>query len=91
VWVDDLLAADPHVKARGWLRPLASTDVGEYLHLGHAVAGLPQAWDRGSPVLGEDNRHVYQDILGLDNQAYARFVDQRIIVEDYLDDELRPV
>ena len=50
----------------------------------------PSAWDRGSPALGEDNRYVYQGILGLDDEAYARLVEQRIAVEDYLDADLRP-
>jgi crotonobetainyl-CoA:carnitine CoA-transferase CaiB-like acyl-CoA transferase len=91
VLVDDLLEADPHVAKRGWLRPLASTDVGTYPHVGHAFSGIPQRWDRGSPALGEDNRYVYQGVLGLDDAAYARLVEQRIAVCDYLDSELRPV
>jgi crotonobetainyl-CoA:carnitine CoA-transferase CaiB-like acyl-CoA transferase len=91
VMVNELLDADPNVAARGWLRPLESTDVGTYPHLGHAFRGLPLAWDRGSPTLGEDNRHVYQGVLGLDDAAYGRLVEQRIAVEDYLDAELNPV
>jgi crotonobetainyl-CoA:carnitine CoA-transferase CaiB-like acyl-CoA transferase len=91
ILVDDLLEADPHVAKRGWLRALASSDVGTYPHIGHAVSGIPQVWERGSPVLGEDNRYVYQGILGLDDAAYARLVQQRIAVEDYLDAGLKPV
>jgi crotonobetainyl-CoA:carnitine CoA-transferase CaiB-like acyl-CoA transferase len=91
ILVDDLLEADPHVCERGWLRPLTSTDTGTHPHLGHALSGIPQAWDRGSPRLGEDNRYVYQGILGLDDAAYAHLVKERIAVEDYLDAELRPV
>jgi crotonobetainyl-CoA:carnitine CoA-transferase CaiB-like acyl-CoA transferase len=89
--VDELLEADPHVAAREWLRPLSSTDVGTYPHIGHAFRGIPQAWKRGSPVLGEDNRYVFQDILGLDGVAYSELVEARIAVEDYLDPELQPV
>ena len=91
VLVDDLLEADPHVAKRGWLRPLTSSDCGTHPHLGPAFAGVPTAWDRGSPGLGEDNRYVYQGILGLDDAAYARLVDQRIAVSDYLDRDLNPV
>ncbi len=91
VLVDELLATDPNVAQRGWLRPLSSGDVGEYVHTSHALAGIPQAWDRGAPLLGEDNRYVYQGILGLDDEAYERLVDQRIAVEDYLDADLRAV
>ncbi|HZQ57021.1 MAG TPA: CoA transferase [Acidimicrobiales bacterium] len=91
VLVDDLLEADPHVATRGWLRPLASTDVGTFPHVGHAFSGVPQRWDRGSPALGEDNRYVYQGILGLDDAAYAHLVGEAIAVSDYLDRELKPV
>jgi len=91
VLVDDLLEADPHVAGRGWLRPLTSTDVGTYPHVGHAFGGIPLEWQRGSPALGEDNRYVYQGILGLDDEAYARLVEQHIAVEDYLDADLNPV
>jgi hypothetical protein len=34
---------------------------------------------------------VYQGVLGLDDAAYGRLVEQRIAVEDYLDAELNPV
>jgi crotonobetainyl-CoA:carnitine CoA-transferase CaiB-like acyl-CoA transferase len=91
VLVDDLLETDPHVAERGWIRPLTSTDAGTHPHLGHAVGGIPLAWRRGSPALGEDNRYVYQDVLGLDDETYAGLVEQRIAVEDYLDPGLRPV
>ena len=91
VLVDALLEDDPQVAARGWLRPLTSTDVGTYPHVGPAFAGIPLEWRRGSPALGEDNRYVYQGILGLDDEAYARLVEQRIAVEDYLDADLNPV
>jgi crotonobetainyl-CoA:carnitine CoA-transferase CaiB-like acyl-CoA transferase len=91
VMVDDLLEADPHVAWRGWLRPLTTTDVGTHPHLGHSFGGLPQAWDRGSPGLGEHNRHVYQGILGLDDATYASLVESGVAVEDYLDGDLKPV
>jgi crotonobetainyl-CoA:carnitine CoA-transferase CaiB-like acyl-CoA transferase len=91
VLVDDLLETDPNVVERGWLRPLPSTDVGTFPHVGPPFAGIPLEWRRGSPALGEDNRHVYQGILGLDDAAYARLVKQRIAVEDYLDADLNPV
>jgi hypothetical protein len=65
--------------------------VGTYLHTGHCVRGIPLAWERGAPALGEDNRYVYQHILGLDDEAYKRLIQQRIAVEDYLDADLRPV
>lgn len=91
VLVDELLEADPNAAARAWLRPLTATDVGTFAHVGPPFAGIPMEWRRGSPALGEDNRHVFQGILGLDDAAYARLVEQRIAVEDYLDSDLNPV
>lgn len=84
---DELIADDPHVAARGWIRPLRSSDVGEHLHLGPAFGGIPQAWDRGSPTLGEDNEYVYKKLLGLDDAEYQRLEAAGIITNDYVDAE----
>jgi crotonobetainyl-CoA:carnitine CoA-transferase CaiB-like acyl-CoA transferase len=85
-----MLAEDPHVAARGWIRPLTSRDVGTYPHIGHAFQGVPQVWERGSPVLGEDNEYVFRTLLGLGADEYQRLVDAKVIVEDYLDGDLNP-
>jgi crotonobetainyl-CoA:carnitine CoA-transferase CaiB-like acyl-CoA transferase len=87
---NDLLLEDANVTARSWIRPLTSTDVGRHLHLGHAFRGLPLVWDRGAPGLGEDNRYVFGEILGLDPPVYDGLVAAGVIVEDYLDAEGRP-
>jgi crotonobetainyl-CoA:carnitine CoA-transferase CaiB-like acyl-CoA transferase len=86
-----MLATDPHVEARGWIRELASRDVGSYRHIGYAFQGLPQLWERGAPVLGEDNDHVYRHVLGLDDAEYERLVEAKVIVDDYLDRDMNPV
>jgi crotonobetainyl-CoA:carnitine CoA-transferase CaiB-like acyl-CoA transferase len=88
---DEMLAADPHVAARGWLQPLATTDIGTYLHISHAFTGVPQAWRRGSPALGEDNEYVYRKLLGLDEDSYERLVEAKVVVSDYLDADGNPV
>jgi crotonobetainyl-CoA:carnitine CoA-transferase CaiB-like acyl-CoA transferase len=85
-----MLATDPHVAARGWIRPIASRDVGTHPHIGYPFQGIPQAWTRGAPGLGEDNRYVYRQVLGLDEAEYERLVAARVIVEDYLDDDRNP-
>ena len=84
------LAADPQVAARDWIRPLESTDVGRFDHLGHAFRGMPLAWTRGAPVLGEDNEYVFRELLGLDEEAYRRLVARGVAGEDYLDPSGRP-
>ena len=87
---EQMLATDPHVEARGWIRPLASRDVGTYPHISFAFQGVPQAWDRGAPALGEDNDYVFRKLLGLDVDEYRRLVDAKVIVEDYLDPDMNP-
>jgi crotonobetainyl-CoA:carnitine CoA-transferase CaiB-like acyl-CoA transferase len=88
---DDLLVNDPNVAARRWLRPLASTDTGTHLHIGHAFRGLPLAWDRGSPSLGEDNEYVYKKVIGVDDDEYERLKEAKVVVNDYLDADGNPV
>jgi crotonobetainyl-CoA:carnitine CoA-transferase CaiB-like acyl-CoA transferase len=88
---EEMLATDPHVAARGWIRPLASRDVGTHPHIGHPFQGIPQVWTRGAPGLGQDNGYVYRDVLGLDEDEYERLVAEKIIVEDYLDDDRNPI
>jgi crotonobetainyl-CoA:carnitine CoA-transferase CaiB-like acyl-CoA transferase len=83
-------ASDPQVAAREWIRPLTTRDVGTYPHLGQAFRGIPLAWDRGAPSLGEDNEYVFQRILGLDDAEYQRLVAEGVAVEDYLDSEGNP-
>ena len=56
---DRMFCEDPHVRARGWLQPLTTTDVGTHLHAGHPYRGVPLVWRRGSPGLGEDNEYVF--------------------------------
>ena len=88
---EEMLASDPHVAAREWIRPLASRDVGSYPHIGYAFKGVPQLWERGAPVLGEDNDYVYREVIGLDDEEYRELVEAKVIVEDYLDRDMNPV
>jgi crotonobetainyl-CoA:carnitine CoA-transferase CaiB-like acyl-CoA transferase len=87
---DAMLVDDPHIVARDWIRPLVSRDVGTFHHLGHVFRGFPLVWERGAPTLGEDNEYVFKEILGLDDDEYARLVDEGIAIEDYLDGDGNP-
>jgi crotonobetainyl-CoA:carnitine CoA-transferase CaiB-like acyl-CoA transferase len=82
---DQAFADDPHFKERAWQRPLRSLDVGTHLHPGLAYRGVPQAWRRGSPVLGEDNEYVYKKVLGVSDADYERYREDKILADDYLD------
>ena len=87
---DAAFCDDPHVRARGWMRPLTTTDVGTHPHPGHPYRGIPLAWRRGSPSLGEDNAYVYREILGCSDDEIARYRETKIMAEDYLDPDGAP-
>jgi crotonobetainyl-CoA:carnitine CoA-transferase CaiB-like acyl-CoA transferase len=87
---DDLFVADPQLAYRGWQRPLESADVGTHLHPGLAFTGIPQAWRRGSPTLGQDDQYVYKEILGVSDEDFERYRDERFRAEDYLDPAGQP-
>ncbi|MFI5048123.1 MAG: CoA transferase, partial [Acidimicrobiia bacterium] len=88
---NQMLVDDPNVEARGWLRPLTATDVGEHQYFGHAFQGVPQVWRRGSPSLGEDNEYVFRTLLGVSDDDCARLEAARVITRDYLDENGEPV
>jgi crotonobetainyl-CoA:carnitine CoA-transferase CaiB-like acyl-CoA transferase len=78
------------VRARCFMRPLQVRDVGTHPHPGQPYRGVPQAWRRGSPALGEDNEYVYKEILGVDDEEFARLGETRILADDYLDPSGNP-
>ncbi|HEY3942732.1 MAG TPA: CoA transferase [Acidimicrobiales bacterium] len=87
---DTRFAADPQIVERQWLRPLESLDVGTHLHPGTPYRGVPQVWDRGSPVLGEDNDYVYKEILGVSETEFEQYRADKILADDYLDPSGQP-
>jgi crotonobetainyl-CoA:carnitine CoA-transferase CaiB-like acyl-CoA transferase len=88
---DRMFCDDPHVKARGWLQPLTTTDVGTHLHAGLPYRGVPLVWRRGSPGLGEDNDYVFTKILGVSDEELDHYRKARIVAEDYLSPEGMPL
>ena len=66
------------------VRPLTSRDVGTFDHLGQPFRGIPLAWERGAPALGEDNEYVFKELLGLSDAEYERLVADWVAAEDYL-------
>jgi crotonobetainyl-CoA:carnitine CoA-transferase CaiB-like acyl-CoA transferase len=81
---DELLTGDRHMAERGWFRTLESGDVGTHFHPGLAFSGVPYAWRRGSPTLGEDNEYVYKKLLGVSDEEYRRFEQDSLLATDYL-------
>jgi crotonobetainyl-CoA:carnitine CoA-transferase CaiB-like acyl-CoA transferase len=81
---DEQFSDDSQLAARGWFRPLSSDDVGTHPHPGPAFAGVPQVWERGSPTLGQDNEYVYKKLLGVSDEEYARYEQEKLLATDYL-------
>ena len=67
------LFEDPQMKARNFFVPM------EHPALGHTVSdasplkldGRPSTEWKSAPLLGEDNRFVYMDLLGLSKKEFA--------------------
>jgi crotonobetainyl-CoA:carnitine CoA-transferase CaiB-like acyl-CoA transferase len=83
--------ADPHLAARAYFQPLTGRDTGTHLYSGHFWKGIPQAWTRGAPALGEDNEYVYKDILGYGDEDYEQLVKEQHVAEDYLSPDGQPL
>ena len=81
---------DPQIRARDWLQPLHSPDVGTYRHPGLPYRGVPQVWSHGSPSLGQHNDYVYREILGVSDEDFERYRAAHILADDYLDPDGRP-
>jgi crotonobetainyl-CoA:carnitine CoA-transferase CaiB-like acyl-CoA transferase len=80
--------ADPHLAARGFFVEVDHADAGR-----HRYPGPPFRFRRAEltvrhpPVrLGEDNEHVYREILGVSDDEYARLVEDGHIGEEYAPD-----
>ncbi len=62
------LAVDPHLEARGFVRPAEDGTPGRYPGLPFRLSeGVGKVWRRG-PALGEHNHHVLVDLLGWPEQ-----------------------
>jgi crotonobetainyl-CoA:carnitine CoA-transferase CaiB-like acyl-CoA transferase len=66
------LLADPHLRARGFLRANGSPEVGWYDHPGHLWrwSGPPLRWTELCRF-GADNERIWRDLVGLDAEEYA--------------------
>ena len=77
--VGDLLE-DPHWKERGTFievdHPLGfrETIYGSYVKLSHSPVTV-----KPGPVIGQDNDHVFKNILGLSEERYADLVERKVI------------
>ena len=92
VMLEDDVFADPHVKARGFLRENTGVSTGTHLHPGHfwKWSGPEMKWEQISG-LGLDNEYVYKEILGFSDEQYAQVERDGHIATSYLDPAGNPI
>ena len=68
------LSNDPHLKARGFIVETEHPEMGRLLHGGLPMkfSATPGAVRSHAPLLGQDNRYVFQELLGLDEEEIRR-------------------
>lgn len=76
----DQVADDPHMKARGWLRPLDHPDTGESLHSGHVwrFSRSPLVWWLPPPRLGQHSAEVLTSELAISVEDYEGLVSEGV-------------
>jgi benzylsuccinate CoA-transferase BbsF subunit len=77
--VADLLH-DPHLKARGtFVEVTHPLGFRETIYGAYVKMSVSQPAVRTGPMLGQDNEHVFREILGLSDERYQALVDAQII------------
>lgn len=86
VMAETRLLEDEHLTARGYFRVKHHPHVGTHRYPGHQwkVDGFPLADGRVTCGFGEDNDHVYRDLLGYDDQTIADLVDRGLVTDRQL-------
>lgn len=75
------LANDPHLLERDWFVKLQHPTLGETVSDRSPIRFSQRStsnW-KSSPLLGQDNRYVYMDLLGLTDQEFSSYVEKGII------------
>ncbi len=75
------LANDPQLKKRGYFAHLKHPILGDTISDRSPIRfsqGSSSNW-KSSPLLGEDNRYVFMDLLGLTDQEFASYIENGVI------------
>lgn len=77
------LLEDPHLRARGWFQERTHPSVGTHRYPGHQwrAEGFDVAFGRVLPGFGEDNEHVYRELLGYSEEQYADLVARGLVTD----------
>jgi len=75
---------DPHLRARGYLVPVAQPGVGDMLLEGPCfkATGMPDPIIAAAPALGEHTRAIGRDLLGLDDARLDELVADGVLEVD---------
>jgi crotonobetainyl-CoA:carnitine CoA-transferase CaiB-like acyl-CoA transferase len=75
------LAGDQQLNERGFFVELQHPVLGLTRADGNPIrlSAAPAQYHKSAPLLGEDNRRVFIDILGMDEEKFKRYVAEGII------------
>jgi crotonobetainyl-CoA:carnitine CoA-transferase CaiB-like acyl-CoA transferase len=75
------MAKDPHLNARGFFIDLEHPVLGTIRSDSNPIrlSATPAHYKKAAPLLGEDNRHVFVELLGMDEKRFKSLVDDGII------------
>ena len=78
---EDLNETDPQVAARGVFFEMDHPVIGEARFEGTPINFSTMGQDnwRSAPLLGEDNEHVFKNIVGITDEEYAELADEGVI------------
>jgi benzylsuccinate CoA-transferase BbsF subunit len=84
---EDQYLHDGHLAARGFFESIPHLKKGEVTATGIplGLTGTPGRTTRAGAAMGEDNAHVFRDLLGLSADEYAAYVAAGAIEEDESD------
>ena len=76
---------DPQLAALNWLTEVTGTKIGRWpiaevpIKMSESPAYIGGRLDRGAPCYGEDNEHVYGELLGMSTQEIKALAEEGVI------------
>ncbi|MEV0809921.1 CoA transferase [Micromonospora sp. NPDC050200] len=86
VMTEDRLLADEHLTARDWFAERTHPAVGTYRFPGQPFRadGFETVFGRPLPGFGEDNDHVYRELLGYSAERYRELRERGLVTDEQL-------
>jgi crotonobetainyl-CoA:carnitine CoA-transferase CaiB-like acyl-CoA transferase len=75
------LSTDPQLKSRGFFVQIPHPVHGNTSSDGTPIrlSRTPARFVRAAPLLGQDNRYVYRDLLGLSEEQFCQYIEKGVI------------